>query len=327
MEADTDPSGAENSEPQASSEGAEPPSFVGALSPDLQASLLELGTALDRDVWFLIQGNPVPGSPAQVQSMSHVVLQQFQRLLAESPRDRRVAFVIDSPGGDGYVAYKLARTLRRIRGDFDVVVPRYAKSAATLFALGAQTLRMGADAELGPLDAQLYAREREEWSSALDEVQALDRLSAIALEQADQAMLLLMGRTGMKQERLIPLALQYAAEFTRPLMEKIDTVHFTQQSRILTVAKDYAERLLTPYYSRDQIQDITEKLVNGYNEHGFAIDREEVSEFLSVVPNEDVISPIVDNIGVILSTQPTIAFGRLENDSEVADSRAEAGGN
>jgi len=47
-------------------------------------------------------------------------------------------------------------------------VPRYAKSAATLLALGADRILLGKFAEIGPLDAQFDDPEREYRLSALD---------------------------------------------------------------------------------------------------------------------------------------------------------------
>ena len=89
--------------------------------------------------------------------------------------------VLESPGGFAPDAFNIARILCRHAGSFTVVIPSYAKSAATLLALGAERIVMGADAELGPLDAQLWDTEREERTSALDEIQALERLHTVAL--------------------------------------------------------------------------------------------------------------------------------------------------
>src|SRR3954464_1318288 len=98
------------------------------------------------------------------------------------PQGSPVALVIHSPGGEARAAYQLATILRKHCGSFVAVVPRYAKSAATLLSLGASRILLGRCAELGPRDAQWEDPEREEHLSALDEVQALERLQAAALE-------------------------------------------------------------------------------------------------------------------------------------------------
>jgi ClpP class serine protease len=53
---------------------------------------------------------------------------------------KKIALVIESPGGSAKSAFQLAMLLKRHCGGFVAVVPRYAKSAATLLALGADEI-------------------------------------------------------------------------------------------------------------------------------------------------------------------------------------------
>jgi Serine dehydrogenase proteinase len=64
--------------------------------------------------------------------------------------------MLNSPGGVGEVAEKLVEMCRsRCNGEFRVIVPNFAKSAATMVALGADVIVMAADrSELGPTDPQ-----------------------------------------------------------------------------------------------------------------------------------------------------------------------------
>lgn len=117
---------------------------------------------------------------------------------------------------------------------------------------GATNLYLGKMAELGPLDVQVFDPDREGHASALDEVQALERLQAFSLEAFDRTMLLLVGKTGKKVETLLPMTLKYVTDLMRPLLEKIDAVHYTQMSRALKVAEEYAIRLLQPKYTKAQ---------------------------------------------------------------------------
>jgi ClpP class serine protease len=75
----------------------------------------------------------------------------IRRLRGREP----VAVLLNSPGGTGGDAFKLASLLKKHCGGFTVIVPYYAKSAATLFSLGADKIimsRFGADLlNLGPL--------------------------------------------------------------------------------------------------------------------------------------------------------------------------------
>lgn len=64
--------------------------------------------------------------------------------------------MLTSPGGDPNAAEKLLFMCRkRFTDSFCVVVPNYAKSAATMIALGSDKILMGYLAELGPIDPQL----------------------------------------------------------------------------------------------------------------------------------------------------------------------------
>ena len=79
----------------------------------------------------------------------------FFALRSQLAESERIALIVDSPGGEGRSAYSLARLLQRHCDGWTAVVPRYAKSAATLLVMGADRIYMGRDAELGPLDAEL----------------------------------------------------------------------------------------------------------------------------------------------------------------------------
>lgn len=73
---------------------------------------------------------------------------------------------------------------------------------------------------------QVFDFEREDYSSALNEVQALGRLNAFALQAVDTGMILFSGRSGKTLGSLLPMVQDFVAEVMRPLFEKIDTVHY-----------------------------------------------------------------------------------------------------
>jgi hypothetical protein len=201
--------------------------------------------------------------------------------------------------------------LRQHCGGFIAIVPRLAKSAATLLALGADEIALGTDGELGPLDAQFIDPDREDRLSALDEFQALERLHAFALEAADTSMMLLLHRTRKKVETLMPLVLRFVTDMTRPMFEKIDVVHYTQMARILKVAEDYAVRLLRPKYSAQKAEGIARDLVQKYPEHGFVINAQEAKSLgLKTMDLSDDQKDAVDAFLPIIDNDPTV-FGCL----------------
>lgn len=240
-----------------------------ALNRELEEILAELREIFDNcPLWLCVNSSLYPPFYDSLFSNREYIQQDCPALL-----------LIDSPGGEARTAYQVARLFDR-RGGFIALIPRFAKSAATLLSLGAQKIYMGLDAELGPLDAQLPDSEREDVMSALDEVHSLERLNAAAMEVFDQTMHLLLPRTGKRIDSLLPLSLDYTANILKPLIENIDAIHYTRMSRILRVAEQYAVRLLSAKhkYSHANANKIASSLVEMYSEHGFVIDSDEARD-------------------------------------------------
>lgn len=232
-------------------------------------------------VWLLVQNTPRDDAYAQL-GMS--VYKGFQAQAAAIPDGGQAALLVESPGGQPDFAYRITRLFQRRVERLIVIVPQYAKSAATLIALGSDDLILGRDAELGPLDLQIYdlREERfydlreERWDSALNTVQSLERLSAYSMTVVDQIMQLLLRRMAKKSDVLVPLALNYVAALMKPLFEKVDTVDYSRKSRDLKVAEEYAARLMRRAYGFAKGKEIARSLVENYPAHGFVIDTDEV---------------------------------------------------
>ncbi len=258
------------------------PSPGSDVSAEFAQSIRLLQEALGMPVWFLLHGEtctcPDCGL-AQHGAYDYITEEVADGFVGSAPDlpKEPVALVLHSPGGDAKSAYLIADVLRRRCGGFVAVVPRYAKSAATLLSLGASRIIMAPFAELGPLDAQIPDPEREDVISALDEVHALDRLHAFSLEAIDRTLTFFKSRSGKKIDTLLPRSSQLVTDLVRPLFEKIDAVHYTQMSRVLKVAEDYAVRLLQPEYATRTAHRIARNLVENYPDHRFMIDQEEAS--------------------------------------------------
>lgn len=230
----------------------------------------EVRSALDMPVAFFIQQ-----SRDELGEVSHDVYEAFLAMLQDTPRNQPIAVIIQSPGGDAHSAYKIACALRRHCGGFVAVIPRYAKSAATLLSLGADRIILGEHAELGPLDAQIEDSDREQTLSALEVVQSIERLNSEAMQAVDAQMFNWMIRSRKKTAVLLPIATKFVAEMMRPLFDKVDTVEFTTFARILKVGQDYAARLLLRQYPEQQAEHIAASLTKNYPDHGFVIDADE----------------------------------------------------
>jgi hypothetical protein len=69
---------------------------------------------------------------------------------------RELVLFISSPGGSAVAAERIVNICRTYGGgQFSVIVPKMAKSAATMVCLGAKQIHMSNTSELGPIDPQI----------------------------------------------------------------------------------------------------------------------------------------------------------------------------
>lgn len=114
-----------------------------------------------------------------------------QEMVGVERDDLRV--VLQSTGGDIHCAFRLANLMRQHCDRLEVIVPTYAKSAATFFCLSADLISLGPLGELGPLDAQTQdPRHDAHRIPALDSYEALAQLRDRALETFDYMVRMLM---------------------------------------------------------------------------------------------------------------------------------------
>ena len=280
------------------------------LSEDLAKILLQAQKEIDLPLWLLIQSDSgVKGTDI----LGPELWKLFVSNENELPKGEPVALVVDSPGGHAKEAYQIARLFTKRCGSFTAVVPRYAKSAATLLVFGADKIVMGRHAELGPLDAQMGDPEREEIFSALEVVHSLERLHAFAMESLDRTMLFMLHRTGKKVETLLPHILKFTADMMTPLLSNIDVVEYTKMSRILKVAEEYAVRLLTNNMLEEEARRIASHLVEHYPDHPFFIAPEEARRIGLPIENPSkAIDTALDDIYHHLQTEPSTILGQVK---------------
>jgi Serine dehydrogenase proteinase len=255
-------------------------SLLGELSSNIPVEIgraaQDLEQVLGMEVWFLVQ--PGGGSEAGMfDNLGQPTREAFFIARNSLPDEHKIALVIDSPGGDPAAAYRLATFLRDRCGGFVAVVPRWAKSAATLIALGADEIILGDYGELGPLDMQLRDPQSGQLASALNEYQALYELYEFAMGAFGETMRRLRRRHQLTTTELMPSAIRIALGMTRPLLEDLDTVHYTYISRELRLAQEYAIRLLRHNYAEDEAREVARLLSEDYYDHGFVIDAEEAA--------------------------------------------------
>ena len=78
-------------------------------------------------------------------------------LRAALGQEDELVLMINSPGGDLLAAERIVNICRShsANGQYAVIVPKMAKSAATMISLGAREIMMSQTSELGPIDPQI----------------------------------------------------------------------------------------------------------------------------------------------------------------------------
>jgi len=173
---------------------------------------------------------------------------------ASNGEKKDILLIIQSPGGSIEPAYLISKTCIRLAAQkFVVAVPRRAKSAATLIALGANEIHMGLMSELGPIDPQFGG------------------FPALAMRNA----LTLLAELSCKH----PGSSEMLGKF---LAEKLDLRILGYFERVNESAVQYAERLLEgkPLPSAYTPQTLSDHFVNHYKDHGFVIDADEATKLL-----------------------------------------------
>jgi len=128
------------------------------------------------------------------------------------------------------------------------------------------------------LDVQISDPEMEKEGSGLDEVQSLERMNQASIQMMDQVMMLLLKRSGKRISTLLPQVMSFVATLMRPMLEKLDTVHYTQTARQLQIGSEYAKRLLKTSFPPEKAINIAESLVGNYPDHDFVIDCREAKD-------------------------------------------------
>lgn len=172
--------------------------------------------------------------------------------------EKPIFLLLHSRGGQVEPAYLISKTCKEKSPEFIVVIPRRAKSAATLISLGANSIHMGSMSELGPIDPQFGS------------------LPALSLSSSLQSI--------AKVVSAQPLSSDMFAKF---LSEKLDLRILGYFERVSESAEQYAQRLLVGKKPPKEIQEIAHSLVYEYKDHSFVIDKEEAKARLGDIIKTD----------------------------------------
>ena len=196
----------------------------------------------------------------------------------------KICVVVHSPGGQLEPFFRMLKAIRIYAAHVEVMVPRWAKSAATFFCLGANEIHMGTFGELGPLDPQRYDPSGAARPiSPLDTLTAVNELkgysSEVAVELMDSMVLTLLERSHMDIPYAIERASQIVPSVVGAIYSRVDIHELGDVSRVLSVSEHYAELVMErwsyPDIDASTRKEIVTRLVRGYPTHGFLIDLEQ----------------------------------------------------
>lgn len=167
---------------------------------------------------------------------------------------KNILMLVESGGGQIEPAYLISKTCKRLsKTKFNVVIPRKAKSAATLISLGANELHMGLLSELGPIDPQFGGFPALGLSNAMEKIAEMSEKHPKASDM-----------------------------FAKYLTDNINIQHLGLFERINESATQYASRLLKgkDFPEGTTAEYLADHFTNHYKDHGFVIDADEAKSLL-----------------------------------------------
>jgi hypothetical protein len=176
---------------------------------------------------------------------------QFQEERKKFPKPDDIDVIVDSFGGDADAAYHIAKLLHQnFKGTIKYIVPRFAKSAATLLVCGGDKIVMGETSELGPLDPQI--RQDDGSYISAKAVQATLDLIKQHLEKGGK----------------------HSLELATILASRINPLVMGQYESTIDIAKEYQKELLLlrMFKSEKEVEKIVKKFSTGYTHHSRVID-------------------------------------------------------
>ena len=226
---------------------------VSSVEKAIDVQCKELGRQRQTDCFPLLLG--------QQDIHAELVDRVFDDLTKRQYTSGALDVIVASIGGDIDAAYNLALLFRRYgKKKLTFIVPRWAKSAATLLVCAGDEILMTPVAELGPLDPQITEMNPLE--------QRVERFSPLHIESTLQ---LIRDEFAKGNDKL-----------AEGLMQRLQfPLTLGSFKKLLEVSQEYLEKLLSSRMLKDDPESarkIGKELTTGYADHSSCITVEEAGK-------------------------------------------------
>lgn len=218
-------------------------------------------------------------------------------------RRKNVILFLTTSGGDGNVAYRIARCLQEKYEKFTIIVPGYCKSAGTIIAIGANEIVLFDNGELGPLDVQMAdTDDLVGQDSGLNIQVALDKLHTTTSEKFWNLTEFLVEKSEgrLSTKTALSAAKELISNLYLDIYKQINPMKIGAVERALHIATEYGKRLNEHSKNLMDEKETLEILCSTYPDHGFVIDRKEASKLFKKVrppsPLENTMANILGGI-------------------------------
>lgn len=266
---------------------------------DRQTLFSELASVRDRDIITLVTSTKKP-EPVFAAQIAVDILPVFYELLKGKERKQKVDLFLYSAGGQIDAPWPLINLIREYYEDIYAIIPWRGHSAATLIALGGNTIGMGPLASLSPIDPQIQIRQpdkKDVVQASLEDIYGYYNLIKNVLQLDGPG----------RAESLSTLAGRIPPE----ILGKIERSR--REIRIISI------NLLSLHLNEpERINNIVNQLVEELPSHQYMINRNEAARIgLPVEPldskTEEIASNILksymdemtmDEVGVVINFDP-----------------------
>lgn len=235
--------------------------------------LVKLSQHTDRDVILYASGWLQHDGQTNTYAISDQDIQGLMEV-SHGLKRRELDLILHSPGGSPEAADAIVGYLRSRFDHIRVIVPTFAKSAATMIACSADEIMLGKHSFLGPTDPQISVQTELGWRFAPAQL-ILDQFKRAQKESGYLA----------KSASWTPILPQYGPD----LLAVCESALKLSEKLVEEWLKNYMFKNERPSVRDQRAKDTASWLARHKNfySHGRHIGRDEASDYLTIKPLED----------------------------------------